>query len=130
MRVSICGTDLTRKSVLQLEKIIRATVPEHSIQICGRIEDFPRNLRDGTRIVVIVAADASELHRYIALRELLEDVRIIVVLPEDELEMVIEAQKLRPRFMACGESSFPWIGKVLRKMTASITLDPWEIQAP
>ncbi|MEN6442029.1 MAG: hypothetical protein ABFD97_25995 [Syntrophobacter sp.] len=119
MKVSICGTEAAQGSVLQLERMIRVAIPEHSIGTCSRIEDLPHSLGSGAGIAVMVAADESELRQFIALREELDDVRVILVLPGDELAMVVEAQKLRPRFMAFSESNFHLVGMVLRKMVAA-----------
>jgi len=119
LKVSICGTEATHGSVLQLERMIRVAIPEHSIGTCNRIEDLPHSLESGFGIAVMVAADESELRQFIALREELDDVRVILVLPGNELPMVVEAQKLKPRFMAFSEDNFHLVGMVLRKMVAT-----------
>lgn len=126
MKVSICGTEATHASVVQLEKVIRVAIPGHSIDTCDRIEDLPHGFRSGRGIAVMIPADESELHRFIALREELEDVRVILVLPGNELPMVVEAQKLKPRFMAFSESNFHLVGMVLQKMVASFAQPSFE----
>ncbi len=129
MKISLCGTEETQDSILELEKTVRGVVSERSIQVFNSIEDFTRKIRDpGSRIdvAVILAAGGKELQRFIALGELLDGVRVILVLLEDSTETIIQAHQLRPRFIGRGTCDFPIVGLVLQKMMESFSQYSWQ----
>lgn len=129
MRVSLCGTEASNGSIIELKKAIREVVSERSIVTFNSPEHFARRLRNpGARIdvAIIVVASRPELHAFIALEDLLDDVRVILVLLEGGTEVVIEAQQLRPRFIGHGAGDFPLVSQVLRKIIESKMRYPWQ----
>lgn len=129
MRVSLCGTEACNGSILELKKALREVVSERSMMTFHSPEHFARRLRDpGARIdvAIIVVANRSELHTFIALEDLLDDVRVILVLLEGGTETVIEAQRLRPRFVGRGAGDFPIVCQVLQRIIDSSSRYSWQ----
>jgi hypothetical protein len=139
MKLFVCGTEATREIVATLDQVIKEAIPERYITIFQSIELFSAHLGelDGTAdMAVLVAADRSELRRFIALREFLEESRIILVLPESMSADVTEAHALRPRFISFASTLRPQmhvseaedlstVGVVLRNMVKTFGPDSY-----
>jgi len=66
-------------------------------------------------IVVLLAADRKDLANLLSIRDLLDDVRIILVLPDDKKETVSAGHLLRPRYISYADGKFEDVAAVLRK---------------
>jgi len=73
-------------------------------------------LYDHDTIVLLRARDREELLRIVSLRDLLQGLRVILLLPDREEETISLAHRLRPRFLSNSESDFSDTMSVLQKM--------------
>lgn len=68
-------------------------------------------------IVVLLAATREDLAELLSLKPLLEDTRVLIVLPDGRPETVRMAHVLTPRFLTYSDSDFSDLFAVIRKMT-------------
>jgi hypothetical protein len=68
--------------------------------------------------VVLFPTDAPDLSRLLAFEELMTGTRIILILPEWDTQLVMEAHVLRPRFVTCRDKDFREVEAVLHKMAS------------
>ena len=67
-------------------------------------------------IVIFLAATDCEIDRLLDMQEFLEDVRLILILPDSSAETVAKGHLLRPRFLTCANHDMAEISSVLEKM--------------
>ena len=82
----------------------------------GTMEKRLRKPRNGLEIVLVVVEEIEEIARIGDIQGLIRDLRLVVVLPERDSQMVSSAHKLTPRFIGYADDGFDQIGAVLRKM--------------
>ncbi|MBI9083600.1 MAG: hypothetical protein JEZ11_08375 [Desulfobacterales bacterium] len=70
----------------------------------------------GETIALLFADDHQELARLLSIRDLLDDFRIVLVLPEYHKELVSLGHQLRPRFVGFAEGGLEDVAAVLQKM--------------
>ncbi|MHC1744927.1 MAG: hypothetical protein AB9873_18135 [Syntrophobacteraceae bacterium] len=68
-------------------------------------------------IVVLLAATREDLAELRSIKHLLEDTRILLVLPDGDPETVRMAHELTPRFLTYLDGDFSDLSAVLKKMT-------------
>jgi len=110
-------------SVDDVMKVVDSVVPRENIETCQDIECLSARLRkpfDGeTVVVLLLPANRDELQRIISIQHLLENVRAIVVAPNQEAETVSMAHMLRPRFLTYAGEDLRTLTSVLYKMMAN-----------
>lgn len=74
------------------------------------------HVRRGETIGVLFAADRQDLANLLSIQDLLDDVRIILVLPDDKKKTVSAGHRLRPRYISYADGNFEDIAAVLNKM--------------
>jgi hypothetical protein len=98
---------------------LRALVPEERLEVYRSIEELVHGLyrlyRHDT-IILLQARDREELLRIVSLRDLLQGLRVILLIPDREGETISLAHSLRPRFLSNSESGFSETMSVLQKM--------------
>ena len=67
-------------------------------------------------IVIFQASTTGELDKLVFLRDLFEDVRLILILPQRSAETIAKAHLLRPRFITFADNDISEIPAVLEKM--------------
>lgn len=90
--------------------------------VCRDGESLERELRkpwDIYDMVILFAGSGEELEWFISFRELLEDLPVLLVLPESSRDICKRAHLLRPRFMSFANGDFSDFSAVLRKMIAN-----------
>ena len=98
---------------------LRTLVPDERIEIYRSIEDLANGLLqllDPDAIVILQAGDRQELLRILSFRDLLQGVRVILLVPDREEETISLAHRLRPRFLGNSENDFSNTMSVVRKM--------------
>ena len=109
----------TQDHEIGLGASLRVLVPDESVEMYRSVEEFANRLLhliDHDAIVIIQAGDRQELLRILSLRDLLQGIRVILLVPDREEETISLAHRLRPRFLANSESGFSDTMSVLRKM--------------
>ncbi|MBE9582058.1 MAG: hypothetical protein IMF18_10615 [Proteobacteria bacterium] len=112
----------------RLHRVIEVLVPKREIEIFRTIESLTRRLhRPGLghnmTIAVFLAASKEELSELVSIRNLLADLRIILVLADAQGDTIAKGHTLRPRFLTDVDSDFLDIVAVLGKMLSSADSD-------
>ena len=67
-------------------------------------------------IAVLLAASHKELQELLSIKELLQHIRIILLLPDHENETIANGHKLYPRFLSYCDGNLDDVAAVLSKM--------------
>ena len=105
----------------RLRRAIEPMVPLEQVMTFTTIDGLKRKLRQpahGLAIAVLLAASRQDLVELHAIKDLLDDIRIILILPDGENETTALGHKLSPRFISYINGSFDDVGAVLHKMVA------------
>lgn len=73
-------------------------------------------LEERPNIVLLHFVHQSELEAILGLQNLLRNMKLIIVLPEQSREIVTKAHKLHPRYLTFIHSDYSAVTDVLRKM--------------
>jgi hypothetical protein len=110
------------RAVEDLETILRDQLPAHKILHCTTMEALEGCLRRPCReleIVLIFICDAIEMATLSALKPMLLDLRLLLVLPRRDADTVAWAHTLGPRFIAYADNGVDPIAAVLTKMLSA-----------
>jgi hypothetical protein len=86
--------------------------------------DALRLPRIGNRISVLFPSNLSELARLVALKHLLFDMQIILILPNGQSQTISHGHALRPRFISYADSDFSDVAEVYGKLLARLNVLP------
>jgi len=75
----------------------------------------PKTIREET-IAVLFTVDMSDLWNLISIRDLLDGIGIILILPDDKKETISAGHCLRPRYISYADGNFKDVAAVLNKM--------------
>jgi len=113
----------------RLHRAIELMVPVEQVTTFMTIDSLERKLRQpahGLSIAVLLAASRQDLLELHAIKDLLDDIRIILILPDGESETTALGHKLSPRFISYINGNFDDVGAVLRKMVAYMKSNNFE----
>jgi len=105
----------------RIHDIIEGIIPIDDIGICRSIESLSirlRQFRKNLSLAIILAATQEELVDVLLIRELLDDIPIILILPNRQKEAISTGSKLHPRFISYMDSDFLDVKAVLDKMVS------------
>jgi hypothetical protein len=103
----------------KLEKVIEEVVPEEKIEVCRTVDSLSRRLREPTydlSVAVLLAETKEDLLCLVSNKELIWNLRVILVLPDGEDDTVTKGHLLRPRYLTYADSDFSDVATVLSKM--------------
>ncbi|MEN6320545.1 MAG: hypothetical protein ABFD82_17545 [Syntrophaceae bacterium] len=103
----------------KLLEIIGTVVPYEDIRFYRTLDALSRGLRQPRTdldVAVLMVSNRMELHDLIALRSLLWDIKIILILPDSDPDTIAEGHILRPRFLIDYQSNFHDVAAVLIRM--------------
>jgi len=111
----------------RLMQIIETVVTERNIRTCRSIESLSRELReprDKDDIAILLASSRAELSylNLISLRNLLWDMKTIVILPDSSPDTVARGHILRPRFLSYCDGNFQDVAAVLKRMIENLDI--------
>jgi hypothetical protein len=118
MKVLYFGT-INHNDGDRLQKAIESIVPIENTEIYREIEQLGRRLRLPTcdiSISVFFTKSKAELFDLVLLKESLLNLRIILILPDEDMETINMGHTLFPRFVTYIDSDFKDVKAVLRKM--------------
>jgi hypothetical protein len=98
---------------------VEAVVEKKCIIICRSIDELNRNLLRplfDLLCVVLVIADEKDLVEILALREVLHQVRVILILPDSSRETIVKAHTLRPRLAISADEELKDLPELLKKL--------------
>ncbi len=112
-------TSTTSKKGEQLQEAIESVVKPGNTEIYRDFESLCKRLRRQTYVLdvsILFAKNKSELMGFLSIKNLLFDLRIILILPDGEKETITKGHMLFPRFLTYGDNDFEDVAAVLRKM--------------
>jgi hypothetical protein len=118
MDVFIYST-LSEDKQKHLEDLFKGLLPKEEIEVYRTFGDFSQRLKlpaQFNSIAVLAAASRVELQEILSRIDLLRDLRIIVIAPDQEAETTAIAHQLRPRYLTYLNGDFGVLAAVLRKM--------------
>ena len=107
----------------RLLRIIELMLPEKEFKFYRTIDDFSQRLRQPVlkqRIVILMLNSPKELEDVLSIRELLEDAKIILIVPDTNPATLARGHILRPRFLSDGKSDFVDVAAVLGRIIGKI----------
>lgn len=101
-----------RKSIEPVVSCQHLEIQRSIKELSKRLNRFPREID----LAVLFAASKDQLSELLSLRELLNDVRIILILPDRGRETISKGHLLRPRFLSYADGDLTDVIAVLSKM--------------
>ncbi len=101
---------------------VAGAMPEGSLEIYRDLEELSHGLRCPGRagmVAVIFASSVEELKDSYLLKDLLADVPMILVVPDQDEATIQWAHQMAPRFISRKDSDFSALARVLEKMFVS-----------
>jgi hypothetical protein len=111
-----CGSGPERRRLLNK---IESAVRDNTIEIITDFKEFLERLKRFSHTIaaaVLFAYSKDALSDILSVKELLEDVRIILILPDRLPDTISKGHSLRPRFATYADSDFEDVRAVLNKM--------------
>lgn len=105
--------------VESLEQMVMETLSRRPLVRCRSLQMLEQRLRrpcHDVEVLLISVVDAIEMRQLISMRPLLLDMRLVLVLPERDQDIIAWAHKLSPRFIAYADSGYEQVTAVLDKM--------------
>jgi hypothetical protein len=102
-----------------IEQLVTEQLPNRPLIHCRSLSVLEQRLRRprvDIEVILISISDAIEMRQLNAMRQLLIDLRVVIVLPSRDPDIIAWAHKLLPRFIAYADSGFEQVGAVLEKM--------------
>ena len=113
----------------RLQRLIGSLVPENSLEINRTIKNLSKSLshsRTYKTLAILLADNKADLLELLAICDLLINIRIILVLPDDEKETIAKGHLIYPRFISFITSDFKDVGATLEKILK--TFDDWDYE--
>ncbi len=106
----------------RLEAAVLQVIPESRVAFFKRLADFRQRLRmpvEPDSIAVLSVSNRQELQRMQALRALLPEIYVILVIPDRKKSTIELAHLLLPRFLSQIDDDFTDLSQVVNKMYAN-----------
>ena len=103
----------------QVKESVEAGIPEEKLEVYRSIDRLYQRFRqpfDDLGVAVLMAGNHEELMNIFSIRDLLRDLQIILVIPDQKEETVALAHQLRPRLLTYIDGDLSMITIVLGKM--------------
>lgn len=103
----------------RLHRIVRNILSDRNIEMFDSIDDMSQRLHEpipDLKIAVLYLATKHDLLEIQSLSNFLWDIRLILVLPDEDPGTISQAHLLRPRFIAYADHPFDDLGVVLKQM--------------
>ena len=110
------------RSQERLLKAIRMVVKREKLEIYRTMNKLMQRLRqpkNDLEIAILFAESDQTIEEIFAIRDYLDGLRIILILPNREADMISKARMLYPRFLDYVDSDFSDVCAVLEKMIAN-----------
>lgn len=97
---------------------------------CDHYDELPslidalHRCRIGSRLAVLFPSNPNELAKLVALKHLLFDLQIILILPNGKSTTLSHGHALRPRFISYADSDFSDVAAVSDKLLARLAQSP------
>ncbi|HSR11847.1 MAG TPA: hypothetical protein VLS90_10420 [Thermodesulfobacteriota bacterium] len=103
-----------------VENLIKGLFSEQDVEIYRSMGHLSERLRRpvGDSIGVLAPRGREELLEILERKDLLQGIPTVVIAPDEQVETISIAHRLRPRFVACLNGNMGDLAAVLRKMAA------------
>ena len=118
----ILYSKLKDKPGKRLQRAMEMLIPKGSIEVCSTFDSLSLRLHqplDDVRQVVLNASSKKDLLDILSLRDILWNVRVILVLPDRDATTTSMGHLLRPRLISYEDSDFLDVFAVLSRMMAA-----------
>ncbi len=122
MKLIYCSTE-KNSAEKRLRRIVDSSAADVTLEIYQDIHGLSGRLcqpKHDVAVAVLLAGNRKALLDFLTIRNLLLDVRIILILPERDGQTISMGHKLLPRFVSYTDSNFSDVGAVLEKMISKI----------
>ncbi len=119
MKTIILATNSKGETGYRLLSSVKSAVTVSSDAVFESVDEFCngfKKLRGQVDVAILVAESQQQLIDILSLHDLLENVRVILVLPDRVHDTTSKGLLLRPRFMEYVDGNFEDIAAVLNKM--------------
>ncbi len=102
--------------------MLTGLAPKENIEIYGTISELSSRLRRPqceSIIVVLLISDGKDLKQIITVKALFDNLRIILVLPDNNISTVKIGHSLHPRYLSFKDGSLSDVASVLARMIES-----------
>ena len=118
MSMLLYATD-SGKAKQRLLSVVEDLMADETVEYYQTIEVLTRRLRrprGDMEIAVLLAANRQDLLEILSIRDLLDNIRTILILPDKSEDTIAKGHNLRPRYVSFVDSDFGDIAAVLTKM--------------
>lgn len=107
----------TNRLQVQIDSCMQDKITEtfNSVKNLSKRLCLPNTKMEET-IAVLFAIDKKDLLDLLSIRDLLDDIGIILILPDDKKETISAGHRLRPRYISYADGNFNDVAAVLNKM--------------
>lgn len=112
-------SDIRNDTRKRLQRVLEYMLPKKNIKYIKSVAELEKNLRQTspkTALTVILHVNKAKLLSILPIKELLEDISIILILNDQDSETIALGHNLRPRFITFADSDFLDVASVLMKM--------------
>jgi hypothetical protein len=102
-----------------LRKVVEMAVSKKNIEWHRSIKSLSDRLHKpifDANVAVLSAASKKDLDEIICLGDVLRDMKIVLILPDNDPDTIAKAHTLRPRFITWSNSDFKDIGNVVKRL--------------
>jgi hypothetical protein len=103
----------------RLQEAIESVVQAENTEIYRNLESLIQRLRRPTQLLdvsILLANSRTDFLDLLSIRDLLLNLRIILILPDGNTETITRGHTLFPRFLTYANSDFKDVAAVLKKM--------------
>jgi hypothetical protein len=103
----------------KLNKLIETDLPGVEMAVYKSIDDLSQSLRRPTGnsgVAILLISNQEDLKNILSIGYLFQNIRIILLVPSKEAEIVALAHRLRPRFLTDINTDLAEVTAVLKKM--------------
>lgn len=132
MKIITCINDSGGAAAATFEATIDGFAGKYIAARCRDAPSLESELRKpwaSYDMVILFAGTTAELEQYLSLKELLEGIPVLLVLPESRGDICKRAHLLRPRFISFADSDFSDFAAVLQKMIIKRDTTPSPVTA-
>lgn len=107
------------KTGQRLRKQIQSVVSNQDLESCSTVGILTERLRrpvGGLTPIVILTTNRKEFEKILSIRDLLRDLKIIIIIPNRKPETLSDAHKLYPRYISSIDEKFDNTVAVVIKM--------------
>lgn len=103
----------------ELVDLSARSFPDEKVEVYRTPEALSQRLKNPFQtgsVVVLAPGSRQDLQEILSRRDLLRDLRVIIIIPDREVETIAIAHQLRPRYLTYLNESFGDLAAVLAKM--------------